>query len=119
MNSECQANSVTTRVGRHERAVGAADQVLDEEILAGRMRQEVGEQRVELRRRHRLVVVPPDMRLGVLVADDELVLGRAAGVLAGLGDQRAMGGQPGFAAADRLFAERCRTEIIADRARRS
>ena len=86
MNSECQANSVTTRVGSCMVGVGAADQVLHEQVLARRMGEEVGEQRVELRRRHRLVVVPPDVRLGVCVADDELVLGRAAGVLAGIGD---------------------------------
>ncbi len=59
----------------------------------------IGKQRVEMGRRHRLVVVPPDMRLGGFVADDELVLGRTTGVLAGLGDERTMRGESGLAAA--------------------
>ena len=53
------------------------------------------------------------MRLGGGVADDELVLGRTARVLAGLGDQRAMRGQPGLAAPDRLLIKGGRAKIIA------
>ena len=56
------------------------------------------------------------MRRGCLVADDELVLGRAAGVLAGLGDQRAMRRQPGLATADRFLVKRGSTKIIAHHA---
>ena len=54
------------------------------------------------------------MRVGCRVANDELVLGRAARVLAGLGGQRAMGGQPGFAAPDGLFVELGLGEIVVD-----
>ena len=58
MNSECQAYSVTTRVGRLCVRVGAADQILHEQVLVGRMREEIGEQRVEMRRRHRACCCP-------------------------------------------------------------
>ena len=82
---------MTTRVGRLCAAVGAADQILHEQVASGGMRAEIGEQRVEMRRRHRPGCCPtrPSSSVAV-VADDELVLGRAAGVLAGLGDERAM-----------------------------
>jgi hypothetical protein len=43
-------------------------------------------QLLEMLRRHRLVVVPPDMLVDGAVLDDELVLGGAPGVHARLGD---------------------------------
>ena len=96
------------------RGVGAADQILDEEVPVRRMRQKVGMERIEGCRRHRLVVVPPDGRRGPVVADDELVLGRAPGVLAGIGDERAVCSEPRFAAADRFLVEVGGGQIIMD-----
>ena len=69
--------------------IGAAVEILGEELLALGVGEEILVQQVELRRRQLAVLVPPDRLLGVLVADDELVLGGAAGVDAGLGAQRA------------------------------
>ena len=57
------------------------------------------------------LIVPPDGVLGLGVADDELVLGRAAGVLAGLDDQRAVLGEQALAAADRLLDQRRGAEV--------
>src|SRR5690606_30298170 len=79
---------------------------------------EIGQKRLELRGRDRLVVVPPDMRFGTRVANDELVLGRAARMLSGFGDQGAMGGQPRLTAADGLFIEFGLAQIVLDKARR-
>ena len=63
-----------------EGRVGAAIEILGEQRLALGVGEEVGEQRVEMLDRHRIVVVPPDDRIGVGVADDELVLRAAAGM---------------------------------------
>jgi len=60
--------------------VGAAVQVLHEEIAFSRLGQEVGVQHRKLRLAQRLIVVPPDLVLGRGIADRELVLRRAAGV---------------------------------------
>jgi hypothetical protein len=67
----------------------AAIEVGDEQRFLARQRgQEIGLERSEMLRLHRLVVVPPDGVLGLAVADQELVLGGAAGVLAGLDHER-------------------------------
>ena len=71
-----------------EGRVGAAVKILGEQRLAFGMGEKVGEQDVEMLGRHRGVVVPPHDRVGVCVADDELVLRAAAGVDAGVGDER-------------------------------
>ena len=103
MNSECQAYSVTTRTGRLCAGIGAADQILHEQVALRGMRDEVGVKRVECCRRHRACCCPTRRPSAVaVVADDELVLRRAAGVLAGRGDERAVAAELGFAAADRL-----------------
>ena len=73
--------------------VGAAIEILREELLALGMLQEIAEQRLEMLRRHRAVVLPPDGAVGRGIADDELVLGRAAGMAAGIGDERAARGR--------------------------
>ena len=83
--------------------IGTADQILHVKRLAGGMGQHVLAQQLEIFRRKRLVVVPPDGVLGGRVADDEFVLRRTARVLAGDGAQRAIDGQFGLAIADRLF----------------
>src|SRR3546814_19717730 len=66
-----------------------------------------------MRRRHRGVVVPPDRPFGLRIADDELVPGGAAGVLAGLDDQRAVLGENALAAANRLLDKRGNSQIPA------
>src|SRR3546814_16855336 len=81
----------------------AAIEVGDEQrVLLGDLGQEIRLQRREMRRRHRGVVVPPDRPFGLRIADDELVPGGAAGVLAGLADQRAVLGENALAASNRL-----------------
>ena len=92
--------------------VGAADQVLHEDIPALGVLDEVAKERVEMLRRHRLVVVPPDMGPGIGVTDNELVLRRPAGVLAGLGHQRTVSGKLGLAAADRFLVEFRLVEVV-------
>ena len=63
----------------------AAEQVGDiKRLLVLHRGHEILFQRSEMLGRHRGVVVPPDRVLGLGVADDELVLRAAAGVLAGL-----------------------------------
>ena len=54
-------------------------------------------------------VSPPDSRLGARLADDELVLGRAARVLPGVDDERTALGEARVAARQRMLVElRCR-----------
>src|SRR5262245_62089383 len=84
---------------------GSADQILDINDQAPYMGLEVDQKRFKMLRRHPLVVVPPDMRFGGGVAHDELVLGRAASVLARFGGKCTVSRQSRFAATDGLFAE--------------
>ena len=79
-----------------QRRVRAAVQVLGEQRLVFGVGEEVGEQQIEMLDRHRVVVVPPDDRIGLGVADDEFVFRAAAGVHAGVGDQRAVLGDMGL-----------------------
>ena len=81
--------------------IGAAVEVLRVERLAARMGQEVLVERLELLGRQRAIVVPPDLAFGLGVADDELVLRRAAGVNAGVGDERALRGDARLAIGQR------------------
>lgn len=85
--------------------LGAADEILGEQFLALGMGQEVLQQGLELGPGDAAVVLPPHLVLGVGVADDELVLGRAAGMDAGLGHQGAAGGQLRLAALQRVLVE--------------
>jgi hypothetical protein len=94
--------------------IGAAVEILDEQILALRGFPEIGVERVELRGGHRAVVVPPHGVFGGGVADDELVLGGAAGVHARLGDDGAAGGQHRLVAAQGFLIELRRLEIVGD-----
>ena len=50
-------------------------------------------------------LAPPDLVLAPGLADDELVLGRAARVLAGPDDERALGGDGALAGADRALVQ--------------
>jgi len=80
--------------------------------LAAQRREEIFLQVGEVFRRHGDIgLAPPHRVLGLGVADDELVLGRAAGVLAGGNDQRAIGGQATLAVADGVFDQRGSAEI--------
>ena len=78
------------------------------------MSDEIGEQRIELLYRHGVVVVPPDHRFGLGVANDELVLRTAAGMCAGLGDQRPAHGDLRLAELQGVFIELRRAQIPMD-----
>ncbi len=68
--------------------VGAAVKILNKDLFAGRIVHHVLKQDIEMLRRERPGIVPPDGVLGPRIADDELVLGGAAGVHARLDDKR-------------------------------
>ncbi len=94
----------------------AAVEVLHEQGLARRQRgEEVGLERGEMLGRHAGVVVPPDRRFRLGVADDELVLRRAAGMLAGLDHQRAVLGEQALAAAHGMLDQLGRAEVPVQR----
>jgi hypothetical protein len=94
--------------------IGAAIEVLRVELLALGVLEEIGEQHVELLRRKLAVLLPPDGLLGLRVADHELVLGRAAGVDAGLGAERAALDDMTFPGGDRVFVELLGGQIPVD-----
>ena len=77
--------------------IGAADEILHEKVTIPGVGDEVGVKSLECRRLHCAVVAPPDGRGGGVVTDNELVLRRAAGVLAGRGDERAIAAELGLA----------------------
>jgi hypothetical protein len=54
--------------------VGPGIEILDEQLLKLGERQEIPEQQLEVLFRHRLGVFPPDRRIGLCIAHDELVL---------------------------------------------
>ena len=78
--------------------IGAAIEVLCEQLLAARMRDEIVVQQLEVRLAELAVAVPPDRVLGQRIDDGMLVLGAAAGMDAGLGAERAALHDGGFAA---------------------
>jgi len=94
--------------------VSTADEILYEKLLALRMLDEIGVEKLEGFRRDRLVVVPLDLIFGIGVADYEFVLRRTARVLAGAGNERALCRQFGFATADGFLIEPSRSEVIKD-----
>ena len=90
----------------------AAVEVLDvERGLAGKRAYELCLQGGEMVRGHGGIVVPPDRRFGLGIADDELVVGGAARVLARGDDQGAVLGEHAFAAADRMLGQRRRKQV--------
>ena len=97
-----------------EGRVGPAVEILGEQRLALRVGEEVGEQNVEMLNRHRGVVVPPDNRIGVGVADDELVFRAAAGMDAGVGDERSVGSDTRLVVAHGVLVELRRAEAPAN-----
>ena len=105
-NSACQALSATTRTGSAWRRVGAGDGVDNEQLAALEVGAGPVEEAVERGQGERLVDGAP----GNLIArrrllDEEAVLGRTAGVGAGVGDERAGFGQAAFAALQGVFDE--------------
>ena len=79
------------------------------------MREEIGLERREMRRIHRLVrLAPPNRILGLGIANGELVVGGAAGVLAGLDDDRAILGQITLATRNGLLDQRCGRQVPVD-----
>ena len=116
-NRLCHAYSVMTRTGRRYVGSAPAKQSWTKSSLSVERRDQVCVQRVELRRLHRPVdLAPGDVRLARRLADDELVVRRTAGVLAGAADERPFGGNHAFAASDRLLVQRGRRQIPAARA---
>ena len=90
-----------------ELRIGAGVAVLNEYVPALVIGQQTFVKAVEIGRRGRPVDrAPPDVVVVFGLIDDELVLGRAAGMDAGKHDQRPALGQNPFAPPHRLFTER-------------
>ena len=94
--------------------VGAGVKVLHEGLAALQMRDHVGAESGEGLRLHRGVVGPPDMALGAGRADDELVLGRAAGMRAGLDQHGAAAAERALPPAERMGHEVGLHEVVVD-----
>ena len=73
------------------RGIGSALQILLIELETRGVGQHVGQEKIEGLGTDGGIVVPPYAGLGRRIADDELVLGRAAGVRAGIDHQGAFG----------------------------
>ena len=100
--------------------IGAAVEILDEQlVLHIQILAHVLEERVELRLGERLIdLAPVDVLLGRGVLHHELVVGRAAGVRRGDGDERAHVGELALVTANRGLDQHGRDEIPVDLARR-
>ena len=98
--------------GQRVLRIGAAKQVLDKKLFALQIVEHALIKRVELIGREGLVGgAPRDFVFGDGVLDGELVFGRTAGALAGLGHQRAARRQFGLTAAKRGFHQRSGKQI--------
>ena len=95
--------------------VGAAVEVLGKQGLALGVGNEIVEQELKLLRRKAAVLLPPHRLLAALVGDDELVLGTAAGMGAGLGAEGAAAHEDAFAIGDRVLDQDCVRQIPVDR----
>ena len=98
---------------------------IEEETVAGspglvveEVGQEILKKRVELLSGDRAVVVPPDRALGGGVAHDELVLGRPAGVLAGVDGERPARRDAGLATRQGVLVQLRRRRVPVDGAER-
>ena len=88
------------------RRIGAREGVDHVHVALAQARRDlVAEAFVVLLRDLRVDVAPPDPPLGARLADDELVLGRAACVLAGVDDQGATFGETCLAAREGVLVE--------------
>ena len=95
--------------------IGAAIEVLREQLLAARMRDEIVIQQLEIAWLSLRLPSHQTRVLGQRIDDRVLVLGAAAGMDAGLGAQRAALHDGGLARADGVLVERGRGEIPVDR----
>ena len=95
--------------------IGAAEQVLREQLLAADVGAEIFQQVLEVLFALLAVAAPPDDVLGGGVDDGVLVLGRAAGVMPGLGAERTALHDVAFARRDGVLVERRRVQIPVDR----
>ena len=86
--------------------IGAAVEVLREQLLAFAVRAEVGEHRGEVVLRHLAVAFPPQDVMRQIVVDRVLVLRRAAGVMAGEGRQGAALDDGRFLGGNRMLVQR-------------
>ncbi len=96
--------------------VGAGKAVEDEDLLALQVRDDLGADGVELGLLDGAVhLAPGDVVMDGRGVHDELIIGAAAGVLAGLDHQRAGVGQCALAAAERMLGQLCGRQIPIDR----
>ena len=92
--------------------IGAAEQVVDEILAALHVFEHIRMQAVESVGRHRFVVFPPDGIFDRRLANDEFVVGRAAGVLAGGHEERAAVTDFAFAACNGFLYQGCELQIV-------
>ena len=93
-------------------------EVLDEQVATLEEAGQPAEDLLELAGPERAVVLaPPDLILGRRLADDELVLRGARGVLACVDHDRAAGDDPALAAKRDLLVQRLRRQVPVDAAR--
>src|SRR5262249_6958307 len=97
--------------------VGAAIEVLNVKLLTFRVLKKILVQQFELGRGQLAVFLPPDGLFAVLVANDELVLGAAAGVDASFGAQRAALDQMDFVVRERMFVKGRFGQVPVDRSK--
>ena len=94
---------------------GADEAVLAVQVLGRGVRDQTGPEAVVVRLGDRSVdAAPPDLVVARGLVDDELVLGRAAGVLAGADDQRPVGRDEALAVADGVLVELGGRQVGAD-----
>ena len=94
--------------------VGAAEEVLDEDLVGIEVAPHVLVQPLEGRRLQPRVLLPPDPVGAARLLDDELVLGRATGVGGGDGAEGAAIGQHALAPGDGVLDQRGGSEIGVD-----
>ncbi len=95
--------------------IGAAVEVLREQLLAARMSDEVVIQQLEIGLAELAIAVPPDGVLGERIDDGVLVLGAASGMGAGLGAQCAARNDGRFARLDGVLVKLGGGKIPVDR----
>ncbi len=95
--------------------VGAGEAIQDVEPLAGQRTEQIAVKGVEMRRLHRPVDrAPGDVGLARRLAHDELVVRRAAGVLARAASQRTVLGEDRLLPSKRLFVQRGSRQVPFD-----
>ena len=114
-NSAWYGCAVMTRTESRVLRIGAAERVDDVDVGLLEARDDLAAQAVEVLLRDLGVdVAPPDAVLGAGLADDELVLRRAAGEAAGVDDEAAGVGEDAFAAVERGRVELRRARVAED-----